>query len=103
MKAHWAKADDAKGKKLRSSKPSEKVRIRRFPPSVSAELAKALYEVADAKRRILRTPEQKATIDLELTRRANRGTKPRKTATRRLGRMITLRCNRRSPSSPDEI
>ena len=63
MKAHWAKADDAKGN-ASLAEAERKSSNKAISAQRHAELAKALYEVADAKRRLLRTPEQKATIDV---------------------------------------
>jgi mono/diheme cytochrome c family protein len=67
MKAHWAKADGAKGN-ASLAEAERKSANKAVSAQRHAELTKALYEVADAKRRLLRTPEQKAMIDAELAK-----------------------------------
>jgi hypothetical protein len=68
MKAQWAVADDKSGSaslKEAERKSSNKA----ISAQRQAELTKALYEVADAKRRLLRAaPEQKAMIEMDLTK-----------------------------------
>jgi hypothetical protein len=67
MKAHWAKTDDKSG--IASLSEAERISSDRAVfAQRHAELTKALYAVADAKRRILKTPEQKAQIDGELAK-----------------------------------
>src|SRR5262249_13757861 len=67
MQAGWAKADD-KSSKASLSEAERKSSDKAVFAQRHAELAKAVYEVADAKRRILKTPDQKATIDTELAK-----------------------------------
>lgn len=68
MKAQWATADDKSGnaKLVEAERTSSN---KAFAAQRQAELTKALFSVADAKRRILRAPaEQKAVIEAELTK-----------------------------------
>jgi hypothetical protein len=85
MKAHWAKVDDAKGN-ASLAEAERKSANKAISAQRHAELAKALYEVADAKRRLLRTPEQKATIDVELTKARDSRNKAMKTADTPIGK-----------------
>ncbi len=85
MKAHWAKADDAKGD-ASLAEAERKSANKAVSAQRHADLAKALYGVADAKRRLLRTPEQKATIDVELTNARESRNKATKTADTPIGK-----------------
>jgi Protein of unknown function (DUF1553)/Protein of unknown function (DUF1549)/Planctomycete cytochrome C len=68
MKAQWAKADDKSGN-ASLVKAVRKTSNKAVAAQRQAELTKALFAIADAKRRLLRAPvEQKATIELELTK-----------------------------------
>jgi hypothetical protein len=68
MKAQWAKADDKSGKAT-FIEAVQQSSNKAFAAQRQAELTKALFAVADAKRRLLRAPpEQKATIELELAK-----------------------------------
>jgi hypothetical protein len=68
MKARWATIDDSSGNAsfVEAERTSANAAI---AAERQAARAKALFEVADAKRRLLRAPdEQKATIEAELTK-----------------------------------
>src|SRR5262249_45041304 len=68
MKAQWAVEDDKSGnaKLIAAAKASSNKAV---AAQRQAELTKALFAVADVKRRLLRAPaEQKATIEAELAK-----------------------------------
>lgn len=85
MKARWAKVDDAKGDAA-LIEAERKSSNKAISAQRHAELTKALYEVADAKRRLLRTPEQRATIEAELTKARESRNKAMKTVDAAIGK-----------------
>jgi hypothetical protein len=85
MKARWAKADDKSGN-ASLVEAERKSSNKAIAAQRHAELTKALYDVADAKRRLLRAPpEQKATIEAELTKARDARNKATKTVDTPIG------------------
>ena len=86
MHANWSKVDDKTGNAA-LVEVAQKSMNKAISAQRRAEMTKALYEVADAKRRILRArPEQKATIEAELAKARDSRNKATKTADTAIGK-----------------
>ena len=86
MQANWAKVDDKSGDTA-LVEAAQKSMNKAISAQRRAELTKALYEVADAKRRLQRAPpEQKATIEAELTKARDSRSKATNTADAAIGK-----------------